>query len=388
MSNPLTMPQFVPPLRPVTELYNIAHDRPFSLLFANYSWALGIAGGLALLWAVNAWRGKYDRVEHHFTLPLATALVIGGFVDVLAMVEQPGRLIYGYYLGWDKWDTAIMKYGIILLPMFMVLSWWLCFQSMPRQRLNAEIGRLSRPWRQLADFFSLWSRSYSVFDHRITSRIVLAAMMFLAPFATLYSAVFLMNEHGVPVWNSPAQAILFMAADTGVAAVMIMVLIPLLGWIANGQWFRTGPHHRWTAVVSFALCGMVWYGWMWWIGRFGEAEDLRAANLFMGPYGADIFWNWAVAGLTVPIVALATPFGKSVPAQIVACIGTIWGSYAVRVAIVFGGQAVNRSGAGYLAVHAGPDVYWFTGVSLFLLVGFLAALLAATPRNPAPSAKV
>ena len=283
MSNPLTTPQFVPPLRPMTELYNIGHERPFSILFANYSWALGIAGGLALLWAINAWRGNHDRVEHRFTLPLAAALIIGGFVNVLAEVRQPGRLIYGYYLGWYNWDTAIIKYGIILLPVFLALTWWLSFQSMPRERLAAEVAGLTAPWRQLADILSLWSRFYSLFDSRFLTRVVLVAMAFLGLFGPLYSAVFLMNEHGVPVWNSPAEAMLFLASGIGVAAAMMLGLVPLLGWMASGQWLTPRPYHRWTAVIAFTLCGTVWYGWMWWIGRFGTIEDLRAANLFMGP---------------------------------------------------------------------------------------------------------
>ena len=37
MSNPLTTPQLVLPLRHLNELFNVAHDRPFSILFANYS---------------------------------------------------------------------------------------------------------------------------------------------------------------------------------------------------------------------------------------------------------------------------------------------------------------------------------------------------------------
>ncbi len=387
MSNPLTTPQFVPPLRPMTELYNVAHERPFSILFANYSWALGIAGGLALLWAINAWRGNHERVEHRFTLPLVAALIIGGFVNVLAEVQQPGRLIYGYYLGWYNWDTAIIKYGILLLPVFLALSWWLAFQSMPRERLGMEISRLSAPWRQLADIFSLWSRFYSLFDHRLLTRVVLAVMVFLGLFGPLYSAVFLMNEHGVPVWNSPAEAMLFLASGIGVAAAMMMGLVPLLGWMASGEWLTPRPYHRWTAVIALALCGTVWYGWMWWIGRFGTIEDLRAANLFMGPYGEQIFWNWTVAGLIVPIVALITPLGKSVLMQTVACVGAIWGSYAARIGIVLGGEAINRSGAGYLAFHTDIVAFWYTAVSLLLVGGFLFALLAATPRTSATPGK-
>lgn len=387
MSNPLTTPQFVPPLGHVTELYNVAHERPFSVLFTNYSWALGIAGGLALFWAVNAWRGNYDRPEHRFTLSLVAALIVGGFVNVLAEVQQPGRLIYGYYLGWYNWDTAIIKYGIILLPLFLVLSWWLSFQSMPRERLAAEIARLSPPWRKLADFFSLWSRFYSVFDRPVLTRIVLVAMVFLGLFGPLYSAIFLMNEHGVPVWNSPAEALLFLGSGIGVAATMMLLVIPLLGWLAGAGWLVAQPYYRWIAVIAFAFCGSVWYGWMWWIGRFGTIEELRAANLFMGPYSTQIFLNWTFAGLIVPIAALITPLGRSRLAQAVACIGAIWGSYAARIGIVLGGEAINRSGAGYLAFHTDFAAFWYTAVSLLLTGGFLFALLAAMPRNSATSAK-
>ena len=45
MANPLTTPQSVVPVAPLHELLNIDHSRPFSLLFGNYSWLLGAAGG-------------------------------------------------------------------------------------------------------------------------------------------------------------------------------------------------------------------------------------------------------------------------------------------------------------------------------------------------------
>jgi formate-dependent nitrite reductase membrane component NrfD len=388
MSNPLTTPQFVLPLRPPIELYNVAHERSFSILFVNYSWALGLAGGLVLLWAINAWRGKYDSVEHRFTLPLAVALIIGGFVNILAEVEEPGRLIYGYIYGWSNWDTAIIKYGIILLPLFLALCWWLSFQAMPRVSLATEIGRLGSPWRQLADFFSLWSRFYNLFSSPFLSRVVLVAMIFLGLFGPLYSAIFLMNEHGVPIWNSPAEALLFLITGIGVAAMAMLVLVPLLGWFSSGRWLPAEPHHRWTAAICLGLWGLVWYGWMWWLGRFGTLEELRAANLFMGPYAGEIFWNWTFAGLIVPLLALVTPLGRSVYAQTVALIGGAWGSYAARVGIVFAGEAVNRSGAGYLTFHLGFNALWYSVVSALLFAGFLAALLAATPHPSATFDKV
>lgn len=380
MSDPLIAPQFVPPLRHMGELYNVVHDRPFSILFANYSWALGIAGALALLWAINAWRDRMQTPEHRFTMPLVVALVLGGFVNVLAEVQQPGRLIYGYFLGWDRWDTAIIKYGIILLPLFLVLAWWLSFQCMPRQRLAAAIEGLSGARRGLADLFSLWSRHYSVFESA-WRKPILVLSAFLGLFAPLYSAVFLMNEHGVPLWNSAAPAILFLASSVAVAALAELVLIPAFVWAATAARAQAQTCHRVTAAVALGVCAVTWYGWMWWLGRFGSIEQLRAANLFMGPYASAITWNWGVAGLLMPLALLLTPPGATRGAQWLALLGSAWGAYAVRVATVLGGEAVNRSGAGYYTFHLSFGELWYSGVSVLLLLGILAALLAATPRD-------
>lgn len=381
MSNPLVTPQFVPPLRPLNELYNVVHDRPFSILFANYSWALGVAGALALIWAVNAWRGRTDRVEHRFTMPLVVALIVGGFVNVLAEVQQPGRLIYGYFLGWYNWDTAIIKYGIILLPVFLALAWWLSFQSVPRARLAAEIEPLGGPWRKLADFFTLWSRHYSLFESRWLKP-VLVILMFLGLFAPLYSAIFLMNEHGVPVWNSPAEAVLFLASAIAVAALAELNVVPALAWLVTGTRPRTQRDSlRGTAAAALGTSLVVWYGWMWWLGRFGSIEELRAANLFMGPYATEITWNWVIVGLIIPLALILLPTGRSYGVRWIAFLAATWGSYATRIGIVLGGEAISRSGAGYYTFKLNFEELWYTGVSVLLFLGILAALLAAMPRD-------
>ncbi|SCC94828.1 Polysulphide reductase NrfD [Thiomonas sp. X19] len=380
MSNPLTTPQFVPPLRQLNELYNVVHDRPFSILFANYSWALGVAGGLALIWAINAWRGRTDAVENRFTMPLVVALILAGFVNVLAEVKQPGRLIFGYFLGWSNWDTAIIKYGIILLPIFLVVAWWLSFQCIPRARLGAEIEKLSGIWRKLADIFSLWSRHYSVFESKWLKP-VLVTTVFLGLFAPLYSAVFLMNEHGIPVWNSPIAAILFLASAIAVAALAEMVVIPVLAWAVTATRPTAQTGHRQTATVALGVCLVTWYGWMWWLGRFGTIEELRAANLFMGTYAAPITLNLTIIGLLIPLALLLLPTGRSYWAQLLAFLGATWGSYAMRIGIVIGGEAINRSGAGYYTFHLNFGELWYTGVSVLLFLGVLAALLAAMPRD-------
>ena len=385
MANPLTTPQSVVPVAPLHELLNIDHSRPFSLLFGNYSWLLGAAGGLTVIWAVLVLVGRRRGVEYRFSMPLAAALIIGGFLNVLAEPGQPSRLIYGYFLGWQRWDTAIIKYGIILLPLYLALCWWLTFQAMERKGLGAAIERLPQRLRLVADFFSLWSRRYSIMESDRPRHWVVGAVIALSLFAPMYSGIFLMNEHGVAVWNSPAQPLIFMASAIAQGALMMLVVAPLLAWLATGRdgssW---GEPLRWTAAVSIAVEAVVWFGWMWWIGRFGSIEDLRAAHLYMVTYSQGAFWNWTVAGVVVPLILLVTPLGRFRWAQVVAALGVMWGSYAVRMLVLIGGEALARSGAGYQTFTPSKEVLLSTGFSVIAIVGVLAALLLAFAPDRAP----
>ena len=385
MANPLTTPQAVVPVAPLHELLNIDHSRPFSLLFGNYSWLLGAAGGLTLIWAVFVLVGRRRGVEYRFTMPLAVALIVGGFLNVLAEPGQPSRLIYGYFLGWERWDTAIIKYGIILLPLYLALCWWLTFQAMERQALYAAIDRLPPRLRLVADFFSLWSRRYSVLESDRPRRWIVGAVMVLSLFAPMYSGIFLMNEHGVAVWNSPAQPLIFMASAVAQGALMMLVVLPLLAWLATGRdGSSLAEPLRWTAAVSIALEAIVWFGWLWWIGRFGSIEDLRAAHLYTGSYASLAFWNWTVAGILAPLILLVTPLGRRRWAQVAAAVGVMWGSYAVRMLVLIGGEALIRSGAGYQTFTPSNEVVLSTGFSVLAILGVLAALLLAFGPDRAP----
>ncbi len=385
MANPLTTPQPVVPAAPLHELLNIDHSRPFSLLFGNYSWLLGAAGGLTIIWAIYVIARRRQGVEYRFTMPLAVALIVCGFLNVLSEVKQPSRLIYGYYLGWQYWDTAIIKYGIILLPLYLALCWWLTFQAMDRPALGAAILRLDPRLRPFADFFSLWSRHYSVLESAGPRRWIVGVVIFLSLFAPMYSGIFLMNEHGVAIWNSPAQALLFMASAVAQGALMMLVVLPALAWLATGRGAQSliAPL-RWTAVISIGIEAVVWFGWMWWIGRFGSIEDLRAADLYMGPYAPTVFWNWTVVGVIGPLVLLVTPLGRWRWAQLLAALGVMWGSYAVRMLVLIGGEAFIRSGAGYQTFTPSTETLLYTGFSVLAFAGILAVLLLALPADRAP----
>jgi formate-dependent nitrite reductase membrane component NrfD len=386
MANPLTTPQSVIPAAPLHELWNIDHSRPFSLLFGNYSWLLGAAGGLTIIWAVYVIAGYRRGVVYPFTIPLAAALIVGGFLNVLAEVRQPSRMIYGYIVGWQYWDTAIIKYGIIFLPLYLIMCWWLTFQAMDRPALGGAIMRLSPGLRPLADFFSLWSRHYSVLEGTISRRWIVGVIVFLSLFAPMYSGIFLMNEHGTPIWNSPAQALLFLADAIAQGTLTVLVFLPFLAWLATGHAAQPTPKAplRWAAAISIGLEAVVWFGWMWWIGRFGGIEDLRAAHLYMGPYANTAFWNWYLVGLIVPLLLLVTSLGRYFWAQFLAALGVLWGSYAVRMLFLIGGEALIRSGAGYQTFTPSTKILWDTGFSVLAMIGVLAALLLALPANRAP----
>ena len=385
--------------RALGELLNVAHERPFSLLFANYSLMLGIAGGAAILWAFLLWYSSWERsLRDHAAFRLApliaVSLIAAGFLNVLAEVQQPSRLIYGYLFGWTYWDTAIIKYGIILLPLLLMLCWWLTFQCLPREDLEKRIAPLSSPWREAADFFSLWSRRYSVFDNPLATNLVLIAMVLLGLFAALYSGIFLMGEHGVPLWNSPALPVLFLSTGLAGAVLILIGLIPivrsLLGdeptvVVSSQKEEKEEKELRGFGVVFLFLSAFLWLVWMWGLKHFGGVEELRAVQLFQDPYEGMIVAHWWFIGLFIPIGIMLTPLWNSQALKGVAAVAALWGAYMIRVIILAGGQAGNRSGAGYLSFTPGGEVFWYSGFSLLFLVFLLALMLLLLP-HPKPNA--
>lgn len=365
--------------QPLNELLNLAHDRPFSLLFGNYSWLLGMAGGLALIWAFNELRRDKppdSDLQYQLAMPLCVVFILTGFLNVLAEVKQPSRLIYGYIQGWAYWDTAIIKYGIILLPVFLATSWWLSFQCLDRAALDRGIRAMPLKLVPVADFVTLWSRHYYFGDYPILRRIVITATIIFGFFAPLYSAVFLMYEHGVPVWNSPAQALIFLATGLAKGAAILLVLAPALYRLATGKRIRPAASMlRWLAVCGLGVAAVTWFGWMWWVSRLGTLPDQQFSALISGPYRSLVFWHWELVGLLIPLAVLLSPLGRSRVLRWIASLAIIWGSYAIRVIVLLGGQALNRSGAGYLTFELEPEVAWYSGFSLLFLIGMLALLL-------------
>jgi len=364
----------------MNELFNVVHERPFSLLFANYSVLLGVAGGIAILWAVNAWMGRRDTPGFRLAMPVAVSLVLAGFMNVLAEVQQPGRLIYGYIYGWVYADTSIIKYGITLLPLFLALCWWLMFQSLDPRALADGIARVPRPVRPVVRFMTLWSWRYRLLDVPFVGKAVLVALILLGLFAQAYSGIFLMNEHGVPLWNSPAQVILFVLTGLAGGAAVHVAVIPLLNALSTRRWMAPGRHYHWGMLGAVVLAGIVWYAWLWWIARFGDIANQRAAALLFGPYFSTIVWHTLVIGLALPFVILVFG-GQRIAADVLASIGVLWGAYALRYLILIAGQALNRSGAGYLDFAPNEEVIWYTASDALIAVSLALLLASILPIN-------
>ena len=198
-----------------------------------------------------------------------------------------------------------------------------------------------------------------------------------------------MYEHGVPVWNTPAQALIFLATALAKGAAIFMVFAPALYKLATGKHIAPPDGElRWLAVAGLVVAAVTWFGWVWWISRLGSLPDLQFPALINGPYRSLVLWHWEVIGLIVPLLLLTTPLGRLPYARWVAGIAILWGSYAIRIIVLLGGQALNRSGAGYLTFGLEPDVIWYTAFSMLFLVGMLALLLLLPYGHPDSSSQV
>ena len=91
-----------------------------------------------------------------------------------------------------------------------------------------------------------------------------------------------------------------------------------------------------------------------------------------------------MAGVVAPLILLVSPLGRFRLAQVVAALGVMWGSYAVRMLVLIGGEALARSGAGYQTFTPSKEVLLSTGFSVIAIVGVLAALLLAFAPDRAP----
>ncbi|MEZ9131839.1 hypothetical protein [Vibrio breoganii] len=310
-------------------IINVSNPMPFGLLFVNYSLLAGIAGGLGVAWALCTEKPSKDYLPQL----IAVALALCATFNVLAEVQQQGRLIYGFIGGWENWNGSIIKYGVPAIPLFMGLLLLTVFAP-----YNALLARLFNPLR--------------------------SAVVLLGLFLPAYSGIWMMNEHGIALWNSPLSVVLTSLSGLTVGALLFSFLS-----IDNSSSRKNILCTLLVTNIALLLLSN------WWAGRFANAEVLLSKRLldthFLG-------FEWLVlVGFVIALVCILNRLTRT--SALIAFISAALGAYFVRYCLLVGGEGVSRSGAGIALFTPDFHEFYFTGASLLLSGGLFAALLLAVP---------
>jgi tetrathionate reductase subunit C len=341
----------------ISEYLNVGHSPGLTPLLANYSALFGIAGAIFLFWAWRQLRGVgTDRPVHRFSLPMVAALGIAGLFNPLVEMEQPGHFwnIYFYGLarsGWGDMGTAIIKMGVIFLPLFVVLAWWLGMSVLRPQIVAALDGR-PRWQRVIGDIFTLWVRRFSPLSRPAFGRGITVFGVIVALFAILYSPIFLMTEHGVELWSSAFVPAVFFASAIAGGAAFLWLMLPVASYLAaTREPARADTQHvrwLWLGSLAAAILWLLWHQYAW---HYGTVELRRAFWTLENPYWWLSWGWWFWGGAAVSAVLLIFRRLRENPWVVTVCAASaLMGTFALRFAVLIAGQAVPRSGAGY---------YWY-----------------------------
>ncbi|WP_261817651.1 hypothetical protein [Vibrio gallicus] len=312
-------------------IINVSNQMPFGLLFVNYSLLAGLAGGLGVTWAIC----NQKPTKNSLPQLVAIALALCATFNVLAEVQQQGRLIYGLTSGWENWNGSIIKYGVPAIPTFMGLLLLTVFAP-----YSAVVEKLYNPLR--------------------------AAIVILGLFLPAYSGIWMMNEHGVALWNSPLTVIL--TSLTGVSAGA--VLYNCLDFNADAT---RNNVLRTLLLTSLAMVLLA----SWWASHFAGTE-VHLSSMLLATHFSGLELS-VVAGFIVALALLTVRNTKR--STILAFVFSAIAAYSVRYCLLVGGEGVSRSGGG-LSIFV-PDLHelFFTGASLLLSGGLFAALLLIVPAT-------
>ncbi|MCY9856182.1 hypothetical protein [Vibrio mediterranei] len=308
-------------------IINVSNQMPFGLLFVNYSLLAGMAGGLGVAWALCTEKPS----KAYLPQLVAVALALCATFNVLAEVQQQGRLIYGFIGGWENWNGSIIKYGVPAIPVFMGLLLLTIFTP-----FHPIAEKLFNPLR--------------------------AGIVVLGLFLPAYSGIWMMNEHGVALWNSPLTVVLTSLSGVAVGALLFNVLSH------DGSTIRSNILRTllFTNIAFLFLAN-------WWAIRFSGSE-VQLSKALLDTHFAGIEWT-AFGGFVLALAILL--ISRSRAMALTAFVLSAVGAYFVRYCLLVGGEGASRSGGG-IALFA-PDLHelFFTVASLLLTGGLFAALLLA-----------
>jgi len=149
----------------------------------------------------------------------------------------------------------------------------------------------------------------------------------------LYTGVLLGTMVARPVWNSPVLGPLFLASGMSAAAALLMLLAAHGPWVPLLVRAEAGLHATKVALVGLYLAGLATSG----------AGPQTAAALLVRGFWALPFWLLVVGGGILVPLAVATRelvvHRCPRPWVIASCTLTLVGGLALRVVLVFAGQA-------------------------------------------------
>lgn len=361
----------------MNEILNVVHEQPFSILLPNYSYLVGVAGGIFLIWVVFVLLRKKMTSGLALALPMAVVFAIAGMVNVMVEVHQPGRLIYTYLYGWNYITTAFIKWAEFLLPLFILFSWWMAMQTL-RDSYRHEIDAMTSVQQKLLDFFSLWSRHYSVFEHQHWRLPILLTALLLGLFPPMYSGLYLMAEHGISFWNTAIIPLLFLVTGVAAGAGCYLVLFPLFAKLAGMTAEEDLHAYAPILLITSLLAGFLWISYQWWLSHFGDISGQRALEFFNTQYHSVIWLHWLIPGIIIPVVGLLF-FSHQRWMQILTGCCAIYAAYAIRFIIIIGGESLNRTGFGFKTFSPASHALSTTFTNLFLLLGLIALFLWLFP---------
>ena len=362
------------------EIINVVHQRPLTPLLANYSALVGIAGAIFLIWGFSRLnQSTPHKAEQRFVLPIAVALMIAGLTNPILEVHQPGRVMYMYLFGWNVAGTAIIKFGVILLPLFTLLCWWLAVAVL-RAEIETLLKNRSPALSRVGDFLTLWVRRYDPLTNHRCGKAIISTGFFLAVFAILYLGIFLMTEHGIVFWDSAFVPAVFFSSAVAAGAGGLSLMLPLGAYLTGEVMPEENPRYMTILLTASVISGALWLIWLQFIGHFGSVEASRALDLVNGPYRG-LAWGWWFAlGVLFPITLLATPALRKISLlRMVASVSAVIGSFAVRFAILNIGQSVPKSGAGYYQYQMPWEMFGDLILDWIYLIGLIALFWLLLP---------
>lgn len=322
----------------------ITHQSYLGLLFVNYSWILGMAGGLIMSWLAFNWN-KGLRANP-FVIAVALALVFGGVLNVMAEVNQPGRLLWTVFGGISNFVTARIKIGVLGIGVLLL----------------ALAGLLAPKNLQ---------EKYIAPKHLFAIKFGLAA---LATFITLYSGSFMSSETGIALWNNIAPSIFTMLTGVYTGVMLYSVIMAYLQK-SDHETVDTSNVAMYTAYGIFGLSTTTWLMFTWWGYHFADGETTRAFgamddNHFMTKY---VFLY--VIGMMLPVYLFVKGQFKTLKEKSIIFGAMSIGAYAMRFLLVSAGQEVSRSTNAVMEMSITGHSYTYTILSLIFTAGALAGLL-------------